>query len=114
LSLEAAYVSSGPLIFLVIIVMVVTIMGILSMHFFRTDFSSDQIQPPTDTLYLPSYFGALQTIVVLFVIVDCLAISRTRRNRALHDMMAESYCVHNDSFEGKGRLARFLSVFDGA
>ena len=39
------------------------------------------------------YVGPL---VGFFVLVDCICVAFTFRKRALHDMLAESYCVYKD------------------
>lgn len=39
----------------------------------------------------------INTIVNLFVFVDCVFIAFTRRKRAIHDMMARSFCVFKQS-----------------
>jgi len=50
---------------------------------------ASQVRPVT----FLDYVGPL---VGFFVLVDCICVAFTFRKRALHDMLAESYCVYKD------------------
>jgi len=42
-------------------------------------------------------FRPAETVTNLFVLIDCLMAAFTHRKRALHDKMAESFCVYKNS-----------------
>lgn len=44
-------------------------------------------------LQIPAALGMLQGVLAAFVLADCLAVVFTLRKRAIHDFMADSYCV---------------------
>jgi uncharacterized RDD family membrane protein YckC len=43
-----------------------------------------------------SFVDAVSLFVNLLVLIDCVAIAFTFRKRALHDMLAESFCVYKE------------------
>ncbi len=64
-------------------------------------FSSPEFESVTSWIELGQaqqrgLLDALGTIVALFVMVDCIFVAFTFRNRALHDMMAQSFCVYKE------------------
>jgi uncharacterized RDD family membrane protein YckC len=44
----------------------------------------------------PIFLGAVSSVVGLFVLVDCVFAAFTFRKRALHDMLAGSFCVYRE------------------
>lgn len=43
-----------------------------------------------------TFLDVVGPIVNLFILVDCIFVAFTYRKRALHDMLAESYCVYKE------------------
>jgi uncharacterized RDD family membrane protein YckC len=61
-------------------------------------FSTPQFQEVSGLLELgrlmqQSPFNLLSTVLNWFILIDCVTVAFTARKRALHDMMADSYCV---------------------
>ena len=42
------------------------------------------------------FLYALSTLIGIFIIIDCVVVAFTFRKRALHDMLAESFCVYKE------------------
>ncbi|MHC4158658.1 MAG: RDD family protein [Planctomycetota bacterium] len=42
------------------------------------------------------FLDALNSLVGIFIIIDCVVAAFTFRKRALHDMLAESFCVYKE------------------
>ncbi len=42
------------------------------------------------------YWHAVNTLVTLLILVDCIVVAFTPRKRALHDLLADSYCVYKE------------------
>jgi uncharacterized RDD family membrane protein YckC len=42
------------------------------------------------------FLDALSTLVGIFIIIDCVVAAFTFRKRALHDILAESFCVYKE------------------
>lgn len=42
------------------------------------------------------FLDALSTLLGIFIIIDCVVAAFTFRKRALHDMLAESFCVYKE------------------
>jgi uncharacterized RDD family membrane protein YckC len=42
------------------------------------------------------FVDALSTLVGIFIIIECVFAAFTFRKRALHDMLAESFCVYKE------------------
>lgn len=64
-------------------------------------FSSPQFQSVTSWVELgqarqPGFWDAAGSIVNLLAFIDCLVVAFTFRKRALHDMLAESFCVYRE------------------
>lgn len=64
-------------------------------------FSSPEFQSVTSWVELgqakqPGFWDAAGSIVNLLVLIDCLVVAFTFRKRALHDMLAESFCVYRE------------------
>jgi uncharacterized RDD family membrane protein YckC len=64
-------------------------------------FSSPQFQSVTSFVELGEskqggYLDMMSTVVSVLVLIDCAFAAFTFRKRALHDMLAESYCVYRD------------------
>ena len=64
-------------------------------------FSSEQFQSASSMLELneaqqANFLGPIGTIVGLLVLIECIFAAFTFRKRALHDMLAESYCVYKE------------------
>lgn len=64
-------------------------------------FSSPEFESVTSWIELSQaqqggLLDAFGTITGLFVMVDCIFVAFTFRKRALHDMMAQSFCVYKE------------------
>jgi len=64
-------------------------------------FSSPQFQSATSLIELGeaqqgSFMDVVRYPVNALVLIDCVVVAFTFRKRALHDMMAESYCVYKE------------------
>ncbi len=65
-------------------------------------FSSEQFQSATSMVELSQVqqgnpLSLLGTIVNVLVMIECIVAAFTFRKRALHDMLAESFCVYKES-----------------
>ncbi len=65
-------------------------------------FSSPQFQSVTSFVELSQskqggYLDMMGSVVGILVLIDCVFAAFTFRKRALHDMLAESYCVYRDA-----------------
>ena len=65
-------------------------------------FSSEQFQSATSMVELSQAqqgnpLSLLGTIVYALVLIECIVAAFTFRKRALHDMLAESFCVYKES-----------------
>ena len=65
-------------------------------------FSSEQFQSATSMMELNQAqqgnpLSLLGTIVYALVLIECIVAAFTFRKRALHDMLAESFCVYKES-----------------
>ena len=65
-------------------------------------FSSEQFQSATSMMELSQAqqgnpLSLLGTIVYALVLIECIVAAFTFRKRALHDMLAESFCVYKES-----------------
>ena len=86
LTLKAAYIRFLPFL----LSKIIGIIGIL-MTFSSTEFQHastfieiEQVQSPIDLI---------ETIVALFVLLDCVVVAFTPSKCAIHDLMAGSFCV---------------------
>ena len=43
-----------------------------------------------------AYWQAVNLLVTVLILVDCIVVAFTPRKRALHDLLADSYCVHKE------------------
>lgn len=64
-------------------------------------FSSPEFESVTSWIELSQaqqggFLDAFSTITGMFVMVDCIFVAFTFRKRALHDMMAQSFCVYKE------------------
>lgn len=64
-------------------------------------FSSSQFQSATSWVEITqvqqsSFLDVIRYPVNILVLIDCICVAFTFRKRALHDMMAESYCVYKE------------------
>jgi uncharacterized RDD family membrane protein YckC len=64
-------------------------------------FSSTQFQSATSMTEIAqaqqaNYLGIVGSIVNILVMIECVFAAFTFRKRALHDMLAESYCVYKE------------------
>jgi len=64
-------------------------------------FSSAQFQSAESLMEINqaqqgSFLVVIQYPVTILILVDCIMVAFTFRKRALHDMMAESYCVYKE------------------
>jgi len=64
-------------------------------------FSSSQFQSITSFTELGqaqqgSFLDVINYTVLALVLIDCICVAFTFRKRALHDMMAESFCVYKE------------------
>ena len=67
-------------------------------------FSSPQFQSATSFVEIGqakqgSFLDPIGTIVNLLIVVDCVVVAFAFRKRALHDMLAESFCVYKEPQE---------------
>ena len=88
-------------------------------------FSSPQFQSAESMMELSeaqqaNYLNIVGLIVTLLLIIECVFASFTFRKRALHDMLAESFCVYkepqkpsSESSEPAGQDAQTLQVSEG-
>jgi uncharacterized RDD family membrane protein YckC len=91
-------------------------------------FSSPQFQSATSMMEIgqaqqANYLKYVGMIVNLLLIVECVFVAFTFRKRALHDMLAESYCVYkepkklstepSESSEPTGQDEQTLQVSEG-
>jgi uncharacterized RDD family membrane protein YckC len=65
-------------------------------------FSSEQFQSATSMVEVSqaqqgNFLSLLSTIVSILVLIECIVAAFTFRKRALHDMLAESFCVYKES-----------------
>jgi uncharacterized RDD family membrane protein YckC len=65
-------------------------------------FSSESFQSVTSMMELnqaqrENPLSLLSSIVNVFVLIECIVAAFTFRKRALHDMLADSYCVYKES-----------------
>jgi len=91
LSLFSAYIRFFPFLLLT----GVTLAGQLIL------FSSPQFQSATSMIELGeaqqgSFLDVIRYTATALVLIDCICVAFTFRKRALHDMMAESYCVYKE------------------
>jgi uncharacterized RDD family membrane protein YckC len=64
-------------------------------------FSSPQFQAATSFVEIgqarpETFLNVVNPIVNLLILVDCVVVAFSFRKRALHDMLAESYCVYRE------------------
>ncbi len=64
-------------------------------------FSSPQFQSATSFIEIGqaqqgSFLDAVRYLVNAFMLIDCVFVAFTFRKRALHDMMAKSFCVYKE------------------
>jgi uncharacterized RDD family membrane protein YckC len=64
-------------------------------------FSSPQFQSATSWIEIAQaqqgdFLDTLSRLVGLFILIDCIVAAFTFRKRALHDMLAESFCVYKE------------------
>jgi uncharacterized RDD family membrane protein YckC len=64
-------------------------------------FSSPQFQSATSMMELAeaqqgNYLDVVSYVATAFILIDCVLVAFTFRKRALHDMMAESFCVYKE------------------
>ncbi|MHC4118337.1 MAG: RDD family protein [Planctomycetota bacterium] len=67
-------------------------------------FSSSQYQSASSLQELmqaqqANFLGPIGSIVGVLVLIDCIVVAFTFRKRALHDMLAECYCVYKQTQE---------------
>ncbi len=67
-------------------------------------FSSEQFQSATSLMEIGqasqgNFLDPVAKILNLLVVIECIFAAFTFRKRALHDMLAESYCIHKDPLE---------------
>ncbi len=67
-------------------------------------FSSPQFQSATSMMELGqaqqgNFLAPISKIMGLLILIECIFASFTFRKRALHDMLAESFCVHKEPQE---------------
>ncbi len=65
-------------------------------------YSSPQFQAATSLVEIgqaqsKTFLDMVKNVVGLLVVVDCVVVAFTFRKRALHDMLAESYCVYKEA-----------------
>jgi len=65
-------------------------------------FSSPQFQSATSMMELGqaqqgNFLAPIGTLVNVLVLIECIVAAFTFRKRALHDMLAESFCVYKES-----------------
>lgn len=92
LDLQSAYIRFTPFL----LAAVISLIGgyvLVSLPEFKTAtniLEIGQLQQQNPTRYLES-------IINLFILVDCVVVAFTYRKRALHDMIARSFCIHKNS-----------------
>jgi uncharacterized RDD family membrane protein YckC len=64
-------------------------------------FSSPQFQSATSWIEIGqaqqgNFLEGIRRLVGLFILIDCIVAACTFRKRALHDMLAESFCVYKE------------------
>jgi len=64
-------------------------------------FSSEQFQSATSMMEIgqaqqENFLAPIGTIVNILVLIECIVAAFTFRKRALHDMLAESFCVYKE------------------
>lgn len=64
-------------------------------------FSSPQFQSATSWMEIgqaqqENFLGGISRLVGLFILIECVVAAFTFRKRALHDMLAESFCVYKE------------------
>jgi len=47
-------------------------------------------------LKTPTYWDAVNPLVTVLILIDCIVAAFTPRKRALHDLLADSYCVYKE------------------
>jgi len=92
LDLKSAYIRFIPFL-LTSIVGFVGICILFSLPEFKTTSSIVEI----GYLQQQISIGSIEVIFYLFSFVDCVLVAFTYRKRALHDMMAKSFCVYKSS-----------------
>jgi uncharacterized RDD family membrane protein YckC len=65
-------------------------------------FSSEQFQSATSMIELSqaqqgNFLAPMGTVIGILVVIECVVAAFTFRKRALHDMLAESFCVYKES-----------------
>ena len=64
-------------------------------------FSMPQFQAATSFMEISqvrpeTFLNLVSPLVILLVLIDCVVVAFTFRKRALHDMLAESFCVYKE------------------
>ena len=91
LSLFSAYVRFFPFL----LSAGITLAGQLIL-FSSTEFQSAKTMMDMAEAQKSNYLGPIGSIIGILVIIECVFAAFTNRKRALHDMLAESYCVHKE------------------
>jgi len=91
LSLVAAYLRFLPFLVMAAIGMVSTLI-----LFSSPEFQSASTMLEIGRLQQENPVRVFVKIVSLFVVVDCIVAGFSHRKRALHDMMAGSFCIYKD------------------
>lgn len=94
LSLRAAYMRSLPQLMTVLVGLFAYAL-LLS----NSEFRSAKTLMDLALVRQPSDFNFAQTAVNFFALIDCLFVPFTARKRALHDFLANSYCVQSRAGE---------------
>jgi uncharacterized RDD family membrane protein YckC len=89
LSVAAAYVRFGPFLLGLLVSLAGSVVIFSSPEYQSAKTLMELVQLP-----VVSQFGNANNIIQLLVAVECLFAAFTRRKRALHDMLAGSFCVH--------------------
>ncbi len=89
LDLKSAYIRFIPFL-LATVVGLLGIYTLFSLPAFKTAPSMLEI----GQLQQQNPLKPIETIINLFILVDCIAVAFTYRKRALHDMIAHSFCVY--------------------
>lgn len=61
---------------------------------FRTDFSELDSLAEYNRLMEETGYPLLSTLINMFFVISCLVVAFRKDRQALHDMMAETYCIH--------------------
>ncbi|MGD2094617.1 MAG: RDD family protein [Phycisphaerales bacterium] len=58
--------------------------------------SAESMQELAEAQQKTGILSVIGYVALVFILIDCICVAFTYRKRAIHDMMAESYCVYKE------------------